>query len=122
MSYKIKTQVEDDETSKLTAKNLNSISGRPQYTLSWAKKVLKLYKAMTYFEKQKHMEPFFSKAFKEFAKIIYPEVKTGVADQLEKSVGETSLGMFDGLSMISQFKFSDNFDANSLNGSEGSVA
>ena len=47
MSSKIK----DDETSKLTAKNLASVGGRPQYTLSWAKKILKLYKAMTYFEK-----------------------------------------------------------------------
>lgn len=61
-----------------------------------------------------------SKAFKEFARLLYNEVKEGVANQLEKSVGGSSVGLFDGISMMSQFKFSD--DGLSLNGSEISAA
>ena len=40
-------------------------------SLSWAKKILKLYKAMSYYEKQKHLEPMMSKSFKEFAKLLF---------------------------------------------------
>jgi hypothetical protein len=78
------------------------------WTLSWAKKVLKLYKAMTYFEKMKHLEPNMSKAYKEFAKILYNEVKEGGSNSIERSANNTSAGLMDGISINSQgFQFSD---------------
>ena len=42
-----------------------------------------------------------SKAFKEFARLLYNEVKEGVANSLERSVGNSSVGLFDGISMMS---------------------
>lgn len=87
------------------------------WTISWAKKILKLYKAMTYFEKQKHLEPLMSKSFKEFARQLYKQVAEN--NSAERSVVESSVGFFDGISMRSQLKFSED---GSMDGSEISNA
>ena len=56
------------------------------WSISWAKKILKLYKALTHFEKQKQVEPLYSKAFKEFAKLIYKEVAADTgSNSIDKS-------------------------------------
>jgi len=80
--------------------------------------MLKLYKAMTYLERVKHMEPMMSKAFRELAKHLYHDLKEG-SRSLERSAQQSSGGYVDGLSMMSQFKLSDDL---SLNGSELSLA
>ena len=76
---------------------------------------------MTYFEKMKHLEPHMSKSFKEFAKLLYNQVKESGGDvSIERSVNNTSVGLIDGISLVSHgFQFSDD---HSLNGSEVSLA
>jgi DNA-binding protein YbaB len=56
---------------------------------------------MTYFEKMKHLEPNMSKAFKEFAKMLYNEVKEGGSVSIERSANNTSAGLIDGISIVS---------------------
>jgi hypothetical protein len=74
---------------------------------------------MTYFEKMKHLDPNMSKAFKEFAKILYNEVKDG-SNSIERSANNTSAGLIDGISIVSHgFQFSDD---HSIEGSEVSLA
>ena len=59
-----------------------------------------------------------SKAFRELAKHLYHDLKEG-SRSLERSAQQSSGGFVDGLSMMSQFKLSDDL---SLNGSELSLA
>ena len=66
----------DESKLKLTKEELSMHQKRLDlfqntWSTSWAKKILKLYKALTYFEKQKNSEPLMSKAFKEFAKQLH---------------------------------------------------
>ena len=57
---------------------------------------------MTYFEKMKHMEPYMSKSFKEFSKLLYNEVKeAGGSVSVERSINNTSVGLIDGISIVS---------------------
>ena len=65
-----------------------------------------MYKAMTFMERSKHMDPHMSLAIKGLVKSMYSELKDLYGNKsLDKSL-QSSTGFIDGLS-LSQFKISD---------------
>ena len=90
------TQNPSDNSSKLQISHqMNN-----ETDVRWSKKMLKIYKAMTYLEKGKHMEPMMSKAFRDLAKVLYHDLRDGNLS-LEKSIEQSSSGFLDGLSLMS---------------------
>ena len=75
-----------------------------------SKKLLKIFKALTYMEKMKHLEPNMSNAFFTLGKALYYEHKN------ERSASQDSQGFIEG---VSGMRCSDDL---SVNGSEISVA
>ena len=98
MSAKLKNQVAslNEDNWRLTASALGSqdSKGFELWSVSWAKKILKIFKTLYYLDKQKVTEPHMSKALKTFSKSLLQDVR-----EISSSQGPGS-SMLDGISMV----------------------